>query len=96
LNIDFSINKDTLAYIKLGYARLDSKLDSSVSSTSSNSTLDGFVYGVGAKYHIDKNIFVGAEVTEYNYGNNSVNLGGTATSYKTNQTTGLVNVGYQF
>ena len=92
----YYINKDTLAYIKLGYARLDSKLDSSVSSTSSNSTLDGFVYGVGAKYHIDKNIFVGAEVTEYNYGNNSVNLGGTATSYKTNQTTGLVNVGYQF
>jgi opacity protein-like surface antigen len=101
-NIGFSIepgyylNKDTLAYVKLGYARLDSKLDSSVSGTTSNTTLDGFVWGAGAKYHIDKNLFVGAEVVEYNYGNNSVTLGGTSTTYKTNQTTGLINVGYQF
>ena len=90
----YYFNKDTLAYVKLGYARLDSKLNDGINI--SNATLDGFVYGIGAKYHVDKNIFVGAEVTEYNYGNNSVTLGGTSASYKTNQTTGLINVGYQF
>ena len=90
----YYFNKDTLAYVKLGYARLDSKLNDGINI--SNATLDGFVYGIGAKYHVDKNIFVGAEVSEYNYGNNSVTLGGTSASYKTNQTTGLINVGYQF
>ena len=85
-----------MAYIKLGYARLDSKLDDPANSSSSNTTLDGFLWGAGAKYHLDKNIFVGAEVVEYNYGSNSVTLGGSSTSYKTNQTTGLINVGYQF
>jgi len=92
----YYLNKDTLAYIKLGYARLDSKLDDPANSSSSNTTLDGFLWGAGAKYHLDKNIFVGAEVVEYNYGSNSVTLGGSSTSYKTNQTTGLINVGYQF
>jgi hypothetical protein len=93
----YYVNKDTLAYVKLGYARLDSKLKDSTDGGSSNTTLDGFVYGIGAKYHIDKNIFVGAELTEYNYGNNSVTSStGVSSSYKTNQTTGLINVGYQF
>ena len=91
----YYLNKDTLAYIKLGYARLDSKLDDPTNG-SSNASLDGFLWGAGAKYHLDKNIFVGAEVVEYNYGSNSVTLGGSSTSYKTNQTTGLINVGYQF
>ena len=91
----YYLNKDTLAYIKLGYARLDSKLDDPTNG-SSNTSLDGFLWGAGAKYHLDKNIFVGAEVVEYNYGSNSVTLGGSSTSYKTNQTTGLINVGYQF
>ena len=92
----YYVNKDTLAYVKLGYARLDSKLDDPING-SSNTTLDGFLYGAGVKYHIDKNVFVGAEVAEYNYGNNSVTFGsGNTASYKTNQTTGLINLGYQF
>jgi predicted porin len=92
----YYLNKDTLAYVKIGYTRLDSKLTDSAGPDATNITLNGILYGAGVKYHIDKNIFVGAEVVESNYGSSGVTLNGTATSYKTNQTQGLVNIGYQF
>ncbi len=89
----YYINDNTLAYLKVGYARIDSKLNDNTIST--NDSLNGYLFGAGAKYLIDKNIYLGAEVTQYNYGNNTAHLS-TTTQYKTEQTVGLVTFGYQF
>jgi len=89
----YYLDDKTLVYVKIGYARIDSKLDDGAVKT--NDSLNGYLFGAGAKYLIDKDIYVGAEFTHYGYGSNSAQLS-SATSYKTEQNVGLVTLGYQF
>ena len=89
----YYLDDKTLAYAKIGYARIDSKLDDG--SIKKNDSLNGYLFGVGAKYMIDKSIFVGGEFTHYGYGSNASQLS-IPTSYKTEQNVGLVTLGYQF
>jgi outer membrane immunogenic protein len=89
----YYLDDKTLAYVKVGYARIDSKLDDGTLKT--NDSLNGYLFGVGAKYLVDKNIYVGAEFTHYGYGNNTAQLT-SPTSYKTEQNVGLITLGYQF
>lgn len=56
--------------------------------------------GVGIKHLLTNNIFVGADLTKYNYGHSSqtTNLRGldVAVSSKAEQTNALIFIGYKF
>lgn len=98
-NVGFSIepgyylNDKTLAYAKLGYSRMSTKL--SDGAVSANNSLDGYMLGVGVKYSLDENAFVGAEVVHYEYPDATVQLS-NQTSYQADQNVGLITLGFQF
>lgn len=89
----YYLNDKTLAYVKLGYTSIDSKFDDGNLKT--KDTLHGYLFGAGAKYLISKRIYVGAEISRYDYGRNTSKLT-LPTSYKTDQNVGLITFGYQF
>jgi opacity protein-like surface antigen len=96
----YYINDRLLAYGKMGYVRADALYRRDNFTISQNNSIDGYLFGAGAKYLLTDHIYVGADVTRYDYGRSSLNthLGGidVIVSSKIKQTTGLISVGYQF
>jgi opacity protein-like surface antigen len=98
-NLGFSVepgyylNDKALAYAKIGYARMNAKLDDG--HVAASNPLDGYLVGVGFKYLLDESAFVGAEVVHYEYGDNTVQLS-SLTTYKADQNVGLITLAFQF
>jgi opacity protein-like surface antigen len=87
------LDDKTLVYLKAGYARIDSKLDDGITKT--NDSLNGYLYGLGGKYLLSKDIYLGAEFEHYSYGDNTAHLS-TPSKYKTEQNQALITIGYKF
>ncbi len=98
----FNLNENLLVYGKLGYVRSDLSISvvNNANIGTASATLNGVLYGAGAKYLIDKDIYIGAEVAQYDYGSNSeiLTLKGDPNilNHKNQQTVGVLSVGYYF
>ena len=102
----YNFSDNMLIHLKLGYARAEyNQTNSTGTNTSVNElskSMDGFLYGIGVKYAVNRNVYIGADLTEYYYGGNS-STGPSANlthlvpiNWKAQQSVGLVSVGYQF
>lgn len=101
----------TLGYVKLGWS--NGKAGASLNSVSTgamtsgienvNRTVNGFLFGVGAKQLLTENVYVGVEFSQsiFNQSSQTLNystLGGNTSTYnmKPRQTMGVVTLGYKF
>ena len=83
------IDKDKLAYAKVGYT------GANVNSDGSNTSLNGYSLGLGYKQIISGGLYGFGEVNYASYAN--ANVGGGATgSFSANATNVLVGIGYKF
>ena len=98
-----AIDKDKLAYAKVGYAGTQVKVDiPGANSITTNYT--GYSLGLGYKQIIQGGLYGFAEGNYFSYGNQTVNSSGTTsgTAWTTSQTSNvnaynlLVGVGYRF
>ena len=93
----FYVNEDFLIYGKLGYAFSDLKAVNETFNISFSANIDGPLYGFGAKYIINKNIYLGADITIYDYGSGSViDSLNRSVGFNAKQESGLISVGYKF
>jgi hypothetical protein len=85
----YAIDKDKLAYAKLGYSNANYEIGGD------NDTFNGYSLGIGYRQMIQGSWYGFAEVNYMNYGNQNVatNASGTASFKVTNA---LVGIGYQF
>ena len=100
----YYINKETLVFVKAGYVHADKEYVRFKQTPNININLDdsvdGYLWGVGVKHMVSKNIFVGADLTKFSYGTSSsiASLNGleVKVSSKAEQTNALLSVGYMF
>lgn len=100
LSPGYYLNDNTLVFFKVGYARADKQYARETQSINLNNPVNGYLWGIGIKHLITNNIFVGADLTKYNYGDGSqaTNLRGldVVVSSKAEQTNALISIGYKF
>jgi outer membrane immunogenic protein len=97
-----AIDKDKLAYAKVGYAGTQIKVDYGSGNNTTNYT--GYSLGLGYKQIIQGGLYGFAEGNYFSYGNKTTNLSGTTsgTAWTTSQTSNanaynlLVGIGYKF
>jgi len=99
----FYVNKKTLVFVKAGYVRADKEYvrpQAPNSNINLSDSVGGYLWGVGVKYLVSKNVFIGADFTRYTYGSSSsvVSLNGTDVKISSTpeQTNVLLSLGYQF
>ena len=96
----YYLNNKLLAFVRLGYARADEQYKRNHFGLSVSDPVDGIIYGGGAKYMLTDHIYLGADVTKYNYSHSleSASLGSVPVtiSSKAEQTVALVSIGYRF
>lgn len=88
LNPGYVVNNDLMVYGKLGYTELKqtASVNYSLNSASNHSvsnTLDGYTLGLGARYNLDKNLFLdfGASATKFDkYSFSKSDAGNTTTA----------------
>lgn len=88
LSPGFAIDKDKLAYAKIGYTGATVKTDGN------SSNLTGYSLGLGYKQIISGGLYGFGEVNYASYGN--VNIQGATGTFSANSTNVLVGVGYRF
>ncbi len=98
LSPGFVINKDSLAYAKIGYTSADTQ--NNITGSSANAeTRNGYSLGLGYKQFIDGNLYGFAEANYFDYGDKTSTTvsNGTSTT-KTGMTSYnfLIGVGYRF
>ena len=82
LNPGYAVNNDLMVYGKLGYTQLKQtasvaySLNSASNHTVSND-LDGYTLGLGAKYNLDKNLFLDFGVSATKFDNNKYSFSKT-------------------
>jgi len=87
LNPGYAVNNDLMVYGKLGYTQLKQTASvaysaNSASNHSVSKELDGYTLGLGAKYNLDKNLFLdfGVSATKFDKYSFSKSDAGNATS----------------
>ncbi len=94
------INNKLLSFLKVGYVRADKKYVRRNFAISLDDSIDGYLYGFGSKYMINKNVYLGADLTRYRYNSTkeATNLGfiPVIVTSKAEQTMGLISIGYKF
>jgi hypothetical protein len=93
----FYINEDFLIYGKLGYVKSDFKGVNETFNISIPADIDGPLYGFGAKYIINKNVYLGADIAKYDYGSSSgIDSLNRSVGFNAKQESGLISIGYKF
>lgn len=93
---------NSLGYLKLGWAQAQNSWSTNADGLGSIGfgTTNGFLYGVGFKHAINKNVYVGVEVYQIAFGKKSstLNEDGTLTTFssKPNYTYGGIVLGARF
>jgi hypothetical protein len=98
-----AIDKDKLAYAKVGFAGTQAEAQVPGAGTS-NTSYTGYSLGLGYKQIIQGGLYGFAEGNYFSYGNKTTNMSGTTsgTAWSTQQTTALnaynllVGIGYKF
>lgn len=91
LSPGFLIANSAVGYLKIGYYWTD--LVGQGSRAGQAYSFQGWGYGLGTRYFLDKNIYVSLEWMQSNYG--SENIAGGA-NLKPEATSGVLGVGYRF
>ncbi|MEB0133824.1 porin family protein [Actimicrobium sp. CCC2.4] len=86
----YKMTNSTLVYGKLSYQRMKGEL--SGAGTSASDTFDGYGIGVGVRSMISNKFYVQAELSELDYGSESVR----GIEIEPKQTVGTIGVGYKF
>ncbi len=104
----YAIDKDKLAYFKVGYSMVNATLNSptayshsggsgSMTSVSQSNNLNGFILGGGYKQIITGGLYGFAEVNYMSYGKKTYNNGSnTSVSPSLSSYQGLIGIGYKF
>lgn len=96
----YYIHSKALIFLKVGYVHADQTYLRKAQNINLDNSIEGNLWGIGVKYLVSDNIFIGADLTKYWYGKSKdsarlsfldVNI-----SSKVKQTSGLVSLGYQF
>lgn len=80
----YSFSNDSLGYLKLGWAQGQNSWtfnDESNSDEFSLGTANGFLYGIGYKHSINKNVYVGVEVYQIAFSSQSRTITGDGESF---------------
>ena len=85
----YAIDKDKLAYVKVGYS-------GATISADGDTNFNGYSVGIGYKQIISSAWYGFAEVNYSSYGNQNIGGGGINGTYNFNSTNALVGVGYKF
>lgn len=98
----YAFTDNSLGFVKLGWAQADSSLDIS-DSLDGSSSLDfgktnGFLYGIGYKHAVSKNVYLGVEVYQIAFNSKTETLdgGGTTIESRPNYTYGGLILGAKF
>lgn len=89
----YAFNDSTLGYFKVSYESAKISLQNTTTSTSKSTT--GYGYGFGAKYLLDKNLYMNLEIYQATLNKVTATLT-TSTSFTPKILTGTVGVGYKF
>ncbi len=99
----YYISPQALVFLKVGYVRSGQEYIRDSQNIRLDRTIQGFLWGVGAKYLVSENVFIGVDVTRYTYGKSSDTTRlnyfpfvDVDVSSKVEQTSGVVSIGYQF
>ena len=98
INIEpgYAYSDSFLGYFKLSYHSAKQKLADNTPATLIDKKSSGMGYGFGAKYLVDKNLFLNLEIQKYSLNKIDATVNGTNASIQTSATLGTVGVGYKF
>lgn len=95
----YYVTERALVFVKAGYVRATQEYDRASRAVSVNKAVDGALWGIGLKYLLGDNVFVGLELTRIKYGKNSHRAdipNAVIVSSRTEQNSTMLTVGYQF
>ena len=95
----YSFSDNSLGFLKLGWAMADNSWrlnDDGESNTVSFGNSNGFLYGVGFKHAINKNVYVGVEVYQIAFGSKTKTFDGAALKSTPTYTYGGIVLGARF
>ncbi len=91
----FYLSKTTLGFAKIGWDWGDAYATNTASNETVDKNVNGITYGLGLKQLLTEKIYIGAEFSRTEFIKENVNIYWAKTT-QTNQTTGLITVGYKF